>query len=162
MTSPVTPEMPSMDDLRYMRAALDQAALARDMDEVPVGAVIVLDGQIIGCAHNQTRTLIDPTAHAEILALREAAEHVGVLRLPGAVCYTTLEPCFMCAGALSHARFARVVWGARDPKFGGCASLGNVLTDGRMNHRATLTEGVLAAEAAELLQSFFRSKRGGN
>ena len=161
-TTPEPPATPSSDDLRFMREALDQAALARDADEVPVGAVIVLDGAVIGRGYNQTRTRLDPTAHAEVLAVREAAERVGVLRLPGAVCYSTLEPCFMCAGALSHARIARVVWAARDPKFGGCASLGDVLTDERMNHRATITEGVYAAESAELLQLFFRSKRGGN
>ncbi|MFT7486632.1 MAG: tRNA(adenine34) deaminase, partial [Candidatus Paceibacteria bacterium] len=145
-------------DEQFMRLALEQAELARAADEVPVGAVIVLNGQVIGRGRNQTRTQVDPTAHAEILAIREAAEHMGVQRLPGAVCYSTLEPCFMCAGALSHARISRVVWGARDPKFGACASLGNVLTDERMNHRATITEGVLAATAAELLQTFFRSK----
>ncbi len=149
-------------DRRFMQEALAQAALARDLDEVPVGAVIVLDGEIIGRGHNQVRSRIDPCAHAEILAIRDAAQRMGVGRLPGAVCYTTLEPCFMCAGALSHARMSRVVWGARDPKFGACVSLGNVLTDERLNHRATITEGVLAAEAAEILQLFFRSKRSGS
>ena len=148
-------------DLRFMRLALGEALRARDLDEVPIGAVVVLDGEVIGRGHNQTRTRVDPTAHAELLAVREAARQVGAQRLVGAVCYTTLEPCFMCAGALSHARVARVVWGVRDPKFGGCASLGQVLTDERLNHRATITEGVLAEESAELLRTFFRSKRGG-
>ncbi|MCL4137239.1 UNVERIFIED_CONTAM: hypothetical protein GTU68_019544 [Idotea baltica] len=145
-----------------MREALAEAALARDLDEVPVGAIIVLDGEVIGRGHNQVRSRIDPCAHAEILAIRDAAQTMGVGRFPGAVCYTTLEPCFMCAGALSHSRMSRVVWGARDPKFGACVSLGNVLTDERLNHRATITDGVLAAEAAELLQLFFRSKRRGS
>jgi tRNA(adenine34) deaminase len=149
------------DDLRFMAEAMKQAALARDLDEVPVGAVIVLDGEIIGRGHNQVRTRVDPTAHAEVLAIRDATAKMGVGRLPGAVCYTTLEPCFMCAGALSHSRMSRVVWGARDPKFGACVSLGNVLTDERLNHRATITEGILAAEAAEILRTFFRSKRSG-
>jgi tRNA(adenine34) deaminase len=144
-----------------MRLALQEAEVARELDEVPVGALIVLDGEVIGRGHNQTRTLLDPTAHAELLAVRAAAQRVGAQRLVGAVCYTTLEPCFMCAGALSHARIARVVWAARDPKFGGCVSLGNVLTDERLNHRATIIEGVLAAESAELLRAFFQSKRGG-
>ena len=148
-------------DFEFMRLALRQAQAAGQLDEVPIGAVIVLDGEVIGTGHNQTRTRVDPTAHAELLAVRAAAEHVGAQRLVGAVCYTTLEPCFMCAGALSHARIARVVWGARDPKFGGCASLGEVLTDERLNHRATITEGVLADESAALLREFFQSKRGG-
>lgn len=152
---------PSATDLHYMRLALEEAERARDLDEVPIGAVLVLEGEVIGRGHNQTRTRVDPTAHAEVLAIREAAARAGAQRLPGTVCYTTLEPCFMCAGALSHARVARVVFATRDPKFGGCASLGHVLTDARLNHRATLTEGVLADESAELLRTFFRSKRGG-
>lgn len=149
-------------DLRFMRLALDEAERARDLDEVPIGAVLVLDGEVVGRGHNETRRRVDPTAHAELLAIREAAARLGAQRLPGAVCYTTLEPCFMCAGALSHARVARVVWATRDPKFGACASLGRVLTDERLNHRATITEGVLAEESAELLRTFFRSKRGGS
>jgi tRNA(adenine34) deaminase len=149
-------------DLRFMRLALAEAERARDLDEVPIGAVLVLDGEVVGRGHNQTRLRVDPTAHAELLAIREAAERLGAQRLPGAVCYTTLEPCFMCAGALSHARVARVVWATRDPKFGGCASLGTVLTDERLNHRALITEGVLADESADLLRTFFRSKRGGS
>jgi tRNA(adenine34) deaminase len=153
--------VPTHIDLEFMRLALREAEAARELDEVPVGAVIVQDGEVIGSGHNQTRTRIDPTAHAELIAVRASAERVGAQRLVGAVCYTTLEPCFMCAGALSHARIARVVWGARDLKFGGCASLGNVLTDERLNHRATITEGVLAAESAALLREFFQSKRGG-
>ena len=143
-----------------MALALEAAREARDADEVPIGALIVLDGVIVGRGRNRTRELGDPTVHAEMEALRAAARTTGAARLPGAVCYTTVEPCFMCAGALSHARVARVVWGVRDPKFGGCASLGHVLTDERLNHRAQITEGVQAAAARTLLQEFFRSKRG--
>ena len=142
-----------------MDAALAEARAARDLDEVPVGCVIVRDGELLGRGHNRTRVERSPLAHAELLALEEATRRTGDARLPGAVVYTTLEPCFMCAGALSHARVARVVWGVRDPKFGGCASLGAVLSDPRLNHRAELTEGVRADQARELLETFFRSKR---
>jgi tRNA(adenine34) deaminase len=119
----------------------------------------VLDGVAIGRGHNSTRTRSDPTAHAEMIAISQAARTVGAMRIPGAVVYTTVEPCFMCAGALSHARVARVVWAVRDPKFGGCVSLGRVLDDPRLNHRAEITEGVRADEARALLQEFFRKKR---
>ena len=144
-----------------MQLAIEEALHARALDEVPIGAVVVLDGRVLGRGHNQTRTRVDPTAHAEVLAIRDAAEQLGAQRLVGATLYTTLEPCFMCAGALCHARLERVVWGARDPKFGGCASLGGVLSDSRLNHQVSITEGVLAAQSAELLRTFFRSKRGG-
>jgi len=144
-----------------MRLALEQARLAEAADEVPIGCVIVLDGEVIAAAHNQTRTLKDPTAHAEILALRAAARRMSAMRLPGATVYTTVEPCFMCAGACSHARASRVVWGVPDPKFGGCVSLGNVLTHEGLNHRAEITEGVCADEAKTLIQQFFRKIRGG-
>jgi tRNA(adenine34) deaminase len=157
--SPPRVEEPSSEDNSYMDLALAEAEAARDLDEVPIGAVIVLDGRVIGRGHNRVRTERNPLAHAELLALGEAVRTTGDARLPGAVVYTTVEPCFMCAGALSHARVARVVWGVRDPKFGGCASLGQVLSDPRMNHRATLVEGVRADEARQLLQMFFRSKR---
>jgi tRNA(adenine34) deaminase len=146
-------------DERWMGLALDEARTARARDEVPVGCVIVLDGRLLGRGHNRTRELGQPTAHAELLALHEACATAGAPRLPGAVVYTTVEPCFMCAGALSHARVARVVWAVRDPKFGGAASLGQVLSDPRLNHRARITEDVRAEEARELLQTFFRSKR---
>ncbi|MBK8178476.1 MAG: nucleoside deaminase [Planctomycetes bacterium] len=144
-----------------MGIALEEARLARDADEVPVGAVIVLEGRVIARGHNQTRGGMDPTAHAEMVAIAAAARTVQANRLVGATVYTTVEPCFMCAGALLHARVSRVVWGVRDPKFGGCASLGNVLSDPRLNHRASITEGVGADEARALLQSFFREKRAG-
>jgi len=128
-----------------MALALREAHAAERVDEVPIGAIVVLDGRLLSRAHNLTRTRCDPTAHAEVLALSKAARKLGAQRLPG---------------ALSHARVARVVWAVRDPKFGGCASLGNVLSDPRLNHRAQITEGVCAAEARALLQGFFRKKRG--
>ena len=143
-----------------MREALAEAERGGAAGEVPIGAVVVIDGSIVGRAHNAPVALRDPTAHAEVLALSKAARKLGAQRLPGAVVYTTVEPCFMCAGALSHARVARVVWAVRDPKFGGCVSLGHVLSDPRLNHRAEITEGVGAEEARTLLQEFFRKKRG--
>ena len=148
-----------LDDDHWMGLALAAARAAEAEDEVPIGAVIVLNGVVIGRGHNLTRTRLDPTAHAEMVAISEAVRAVGAMRLPEAVVYTTVEPCFMCAGALAHARVARVVWAVRDPKFGGCVSLGNVLSDPRLNHRATITEGVRADEARVLLQEFFRKKR---
>ncbi|MCI0572933.1 MAG: tRNA adenosine(34) deaminase TadA [Myxococcaceae bacterium] len=144
-----------------MGLALEEARAARDADEVPIGAVVVKDGEVLGRGRNQTRATCDPTAHAEMLAVRAAARGTGYQRLDGSTVYTTVEPCFMCAGALVHARVARVVWGVRDPKFGGAASLGNVLDDPRLNHRARTTEGVRAGECRALLVEFFRSKRGG-
>jgi tRNA(adenine34) deaminase len=147
-------------DWDCMGLALEEARAARDQDEVPIGAVIALEGQIVGRGHNRTRQAADPTEHAELAALRQAARALGAQRLVGATVYTTVEPCFMCAGALAHARVARVVWGVRDPKFGGCASLGQVLSDPRANHRAELEEGLRADEARALLQTFFQSKRG--
>jgi len=149
------------EDLAFMDLALAEARRAKALDEVPIGAVIVLDGRVIGRGHNRTRADATPLAHAELLAISEATRATGDARLVGATVYTTVEPCFMCAGALSHARVARVVWGVRDPKFGGCASLGAVLSDPRLNHEAQITEGVRAEEARELLQTFFRSKRQG-
>ena len=146
-------------DESFMELALEEARQAEREDEVPIGAVVVLDGRVVASAHNLTRTRRDPTAHAELIAIQRAAQAVGAMRIPGATVYTTVEPCFMCAGALSHARVARVVWGVRDPKFGACASLGNVLGDPRLNHRALQREGVGADEARRLMQEFFRRKR---
>jgi len=151
---------PAADDERFMDLALAEARAAREADEVPVGAVVVLEGEVLGRGHNRTRAEADPTQHAEIVAVRAAARALGAQRLVGATVYTTVEPCFMCAGALAHARVARVVWAVRDPKFGGCASLGRVLSDARLNHTAEVVEGVRADEARSLLQSFFQSKRG--
>jgi len=142
-----------------MRLALAEARAARDEDEVPIGAVIVLDGRVLGRGHNRTRARASPLAHAEMLALEEALAVHGDARLVGAQVFTTVEPCFMCAGALVHARVARVVWAVRDEKFGAAASLGTVLCDARLNHRAEVAEGLFADEARELLQTFFRAKR---
>lgn len=147
-------------DQRFMDLALDEARAAARLDEVPIGAVVVLGERVIASAHNLSRTHTDPTCHAELLALSRAARALGVGRLVEAEVFTTVEPCFMCAGALLHARVKRVVWAVRDPKFGGCVSLGQVLSDPRANHRAELREGLRADEARELLQSFFRKKRG--
>jgi tRNA(adenine34) deaminase len=147
-------------DTAGMAFALVLARRAAQFDEVPVGAILVRDGRVVAAAHNETRARCDPTAHAELLCVQRACARLGAARLPGAVVYSTVEPCFLCAGALSHARVARVVWAVRDPKFGGCVSLGAVLTDPRLNHRARITEGVGADEARALLQQFFRSKRG--
>ena len=144
----------------WMGIALEEARRARAADEVPIGAVLVLGDRLLARAHNRTRALCDPTAHAELLAVRRAAHELGVQRLVGAELFTTVEPCFMCAGAASHARLARVVWAVRDPKFGGAASLGNVLSDPRLNHQVLFREGVRAEEARALLQAFFREKRG--
>ncbi len=147
------------EDAAGMALALAEARAALTADEVPIGAVVVRDGRVLGRGRNRCRERRDPTAHAELEALREAFAATGDMRLPGATVYTTVEPCFMCAGALSHARVARVVWAVRDPKFGGAASLGTVLTDPRLNHRAAVHEGVGADEARALLQGFFRAKR---
>ncbi len=142
-----------------MDLALAEARAAFDLDEVPIGAVVVRGDEVLARGHNRVRTDVDPTAHAEILAIREAARISGDKRLVGATVFTTVEPCFMCAGALVHARVERVVWAVRDPKFGGAVSLGQVLDHPGANHRVEYCEGVRAAEAAELLRSFFRSKR---
>ncbi len=160
MTPAASNTGPARDDEAGMRIALDLARRAAALDEVPVGAVVLMDGLVVGEAHNETHARRDPTAHAELLAVQRACARLGALRLPGAVVYSTVEPCFLCAGALSHARVARVVWAVRDPKFGGAVSLGSVLTDPRLNHRAEIAEGVLADEARALLQEFFRKKRG--
>ena len=149
----------SATDRAFMALALDEARAALAADEVPIGALVVRDGAVLGRGRNRCRARRDPTAHAEFEALRQAFEATGDMRLPGATVYTTVEPCFMCAGALSHARVARVVWAVRDPKFGGAVSLGTVLTDPRLNHRAVVDEGVGADEARALLQWFFRAKR---
>ena len=142
-----------------MRAALDEARRGLEAGEVPVGAVVVLDGAIVARAHNAPIALADPTAHAEILALREAGRKKGNYRLPGATLYATVEPCAMCCGAALHARLARMVYGAADPKAGAVESLYRLLDDARVNHRVAATGGVLAAEAAALLREFFETKR---
>lgn len=144
-----------------MGEALDQARLALAAGEVPVGAVLVgPDGTVLGRAHNLPISLSDPTAHAEVLALRQAAARVGNYRLPGTTLYVTIEPCLMCVGALIQARVARVVFGAADPKAGACVSLYRLPEDRRLNHRFQVTAGVRAEECRELLTEFFRARRG--
>ncbi len=142
-----------------MRRALELARRAEELGEVPVGAVVVADGEVIGEGWNQPISANDPTAHAEIVALRAAAQRVRNYRLTGAALYVTLEPCAMCAGAIVHARIARVVFGAPDPKAGAGGSVFNLLANERLNHRAEVAGGVLEAVCADLLQAFFQSRR---
>ena len=143
----------------YMRLALAEARAALDVDEVPVGAVIVRRGRVIAAAHNQREVLRDPTAHAEMIAITQAAQAVGDWRLEDCALYVTLEPCAMCAGAIVLARIPTLVFGARDPKTGACGSVFSIVTDPRLNHRAELVEGVLERECASLLRDFFATKR---
>jgi tRNA(adenine34) deaminase len=142
-----------------MEEALILASRAERLGEVPVGAVVVRDGQVIGRGHNQPVGSGDPTAHAEIMALREAARAAGNYRLPGAQLFVTLEPCLMCAGACLHARIQTLVFGARDPKTGAVRSLLQVLDDPRHNHRIEIVEGILAEECARKVSEFFRKRR---
>ena len=147
------------EDEKWMQQALAEAQAAFHEGEVPVGAVVVSGGMIIGRGHNWTERLQDPTAHAEILAIGAAATHQQSWRLPEASLYVTMEPCSMCAGALVLARVKRLVFGARDPKAGGCGSLFNIVQDPRLNHRVEITEGILGEQASELLRSFFQQLR---
>ncbi len=142
-----------------MRRAVAQAEIARSLDEVPVGAVVTLNNEVIAEAHNLTRTNADPTAHAELLALRAAAARVGDWRVLNATLYVTLEPCAMCAGAMVLARIERLVFATFDPKAGMCGSLANIAQDARLNHRVEVTAEVLQEPAAELLREFFRRRR---
>ena len=142
-----------------MREALEAARSGRDSDDVPVGCVIVSGGEVVASAGNARERLQDPTAHAEILALREAASAAGSWRLDDHTVYVTLEPCAMCAGAMVLARVGRLVVGALDPKAGFAGSLGNLVADPRLNHRIELTSGVLEDECGELLRAFFRERR---
>lgn len=151
---------PSSDDERYMRIALAQAATAVEHDDVPIGAVLVGDGQVLAQAANERELRSDPTAHAEVLALRAGAERLGGWRLPETTLYVTLEPCAMCAGAIVLARVPRVVFATTDPKAGAAGSILDVLGEERLNHRPAVVAGVLAEEAAELLRGFFRERRG--
>ena len=148
-----------MNDEDYMRAALAQARQAGACDEVPVGAVVVLDGEIVGRGFNQPIGRHDPTAHAEIMALRDAATRLGNYRLPGCALYVTLEPCVMCSGAIMHARIARVVYGARDPKTGVAGSVLDLFAEPRLNHHATIEGGLLADDCGRMLSSFFAARR---
>ncbi len=148
-----------IDDVTAMRAALVQARLASTRDDVPVGAVVVRNGQVIASAGNQREQFGDPTAHAEILVLRLAAQHAGTWRLDDCALYVTLEPCVMCAGAIINARVGTVVFGAPDLKAGAVGSLYNVAADPRLNHEPVVRHGVLAEESASLLHEFFSERR---
>lgn len=149
----------SAEDARWIDRCLELAAEAAAADEVPVGAVVVIDGRLVGEGRNRVEAQRSPLAHAEFEALQQALATVGAKRLPDAVLYCTLEPCFLCAGAILHARVARVVFGARDPKFGAVRSLANLLEDPRLNHRCEVTEGLGADASAALLRTFFRARR---
>ena len=147
------------DDLRFMRAALALAETARQAGEVPVGAVLVRDGEIVGRGYNQPISGHDPTAHAEIMALRDAARRLGNYRLPGSTLYVTLEPCAMCSGAILHARVERVVFGAPDPKTGAVGSVVNLFQESRLNHHCRAEGGLLAQECGQRLSQFFAGRR---
>ena len=151
--------MPPEDDLHFMRAALDLAEAAEAAGEVPVGAVLVIDGEIIGRGYNQPISGQDPSAHAEIMALRDAARRLGNYRLPGSTLYVTLEPCAMCSGAILHARVERVVFGAPDPKTGAVGSVINLFEEARLNHHCRIEGGLLARECGQRLSHFFASRR---
>lgn len=147
------------EDEKWMRMALKAAKSAADQGEVPVGAVLVKEGSLISAAGNQPILLHDPTAHAEIRALRAAAQQLRNYRLPGSTLYVTLEPCLMCIGAIIHARVDRLVFGAVDPKTGAVCSLYPIGTDTRLNHPLVITSGILEEECSELLRNFFKGKR---
>lgn len=146
-------------DERYMDLALEEARKADAAGEVPVGAIVVSDSVVVGRGFNQPISAKDPTAHAEILAMREAAQSIGNYRLSGVTLYCTVEPCMMCAGAMIHARIARLAFGTPDPKAGAAYSLYNVLTDPRLNHRVDVIFGVRESECSTLLRGFFERKR---
>jgi tRNA(adenine34) deaminase len=150
---------PSAQDLIFMADALVEASRAASHGEVPVGAIVVLEGKIIGRGHNQPIAGKDPTAHAEILALREAARTIGAYRLPDAILYVTLEPCVMCVGAVIHARLAAVKYGARDEKAGALGSVYDIGRDGRLNHRIEVVGGLMEDECAAVLRDFFQQRR---
>ncbi|MGZ4185038.1 MAG: tRNA adenosine(34) deaminase TadA [Solirubrobacteraceae bacterium] len=147
-------------DEYFMSLALREAARALDHEDVPIGALVVRDGEVIGSGHNEREVRADPTAHAEMIALREAARAIGSWRVLDAVLYVTLEPCAMCAGAIVLARVPRVVFGATDPKAGAAGSVFDILAEPRLNHRPQVAAGLLAEESAELLRSFFATRRG--
>jgi tRNA(adenine34) deaminase len=148
-----------LSDTDYMRLALDLAAQAAAAGEVPVGAVVVQDGIVVGRGYNQPISGTDPSAHAEIMSLRDAGRTLGNYRLPGCDLYVTLEPCVMCSGAIMHARIRRVVFAAGDPKTGACGSVIDLFAEPRLNHHAAVTGGVMADEAVRLLQKFFAERR---
>jgi tRNA(adenine34) deaminase len=146
-------------DLEYMQMALEQARLAPALGEVPIGAILVLDGEVLAQVHNFREVWKDPTAHAEVVAIREAAARLGTWRLTGTSLYVTIEPCSMCTGAIIQSRVSRVVFGAPDPKAGACGSVFNLPAERRLNHRVQVIGGVLEKESQELMQSFFRRLR---
>ncbi len=148
-----------MSDIEFMQYALALAEEAALNDEVPVGAIVVKNGEIIGRGRNSPITLNDPSAHAEILALRDAANNIGNYRLVDCTLYVTLEPCAMCSGAIQHARIARLVYGANDYKTGACGSVINLMSEPKLNHHAQLEGGVLATECGAILTKFFAEKR---
>ena len=148
-----------LDDLQAMQAALEEARLAAEAGEVPIGAVVVHEGVIIARGRNRVLRDVDPTAHAEIVALRAAAAALGNYRLSGCALFVTLEPCAMCAGAMIHARIDRLVFAAADPKAGACGSVLSVLNHPKLNHQIQKDQGILAEESAELLRNFFRDRR---
>jgi tRNA(adenine34) deaminase len=158
-TLKTTVNMPSGNDAAWMELALEQAALAAAAGEVPVGALVIKDGEVLGRGHNRNLLDDDPTAHAEIVALRQAAARLGNHRLTGCTMVATIEPCAMCAGALIHARIARLVYGASDPKAGAAGSVLQVINHPGLNHRMEVTAGVLAERCSAVLQDFFRQKR---
>lgn len=149
-----------LEDREWMEQALVEARRAESLGEVPIGAVIVCGGEVVGRGYNRRETDGDPLGHAEILAIREAARQVGGWRLTGCTLYVTLEPCAMCAGALVASRVDRLVFGASDPKAGYCGSLGNLVQDVRLNHRLEVVDGVMAEECGDLLRRFFARLRG--
>jgi tRNA(adenine34) deaminase len=146
-------------DEYFMRLALREAARAPEHDDVPIGAVVVREGEVIGSGHNEREVRSDPTAHAEMIALRDAARSLGSWRVLDAVMYVTLEPCAMCAGAIVLARVPRVVFGTTDPKAGAAGSVFNILAEPRLNHRPQVESGLLAQECGDLLRAFFGSRR---
>lgn len=148
-----------MDDAYYMVKALELAKEAWQSGEVPVGAVVVLNGEIVGRGFNQPISRHDPTAHAEIMALRDAGSHIGNYRLPECDLYVTLEPCAMCSGAIMHARLNRIVYGTKDPKTGAAGSIVDLFSEPRLNHHTQIQGGVLAQECSDLISAFFRERR---
>ncbi len=159
MSVPISDDAGARLDDGHMRRALDEARAALAHDDVPVGALVVHEGSVIAARHNERESTNDPTAHAEVLALRDAAQHLGQWRLDECTLYVTLEPCAMCAGALVNARLGRLVLGATDPKAGAVESVYRLLDGDRLNHRVDVTTGVRAGECGDLLRAFFRSRR---
>ncbi|MCA2998475.1 MAG: tRNA adenosine(34) deaminase TadA [Burkholderiales bacterium] len=154
----MSPDLPTADEI-FMRHALSLAGEAAALGEVPVGAVLVKDGEVVGEGFNHPISSSDPTAHAEIVALRDAAKRLDNYRLTNCTLYVTLEPCAMCVGAILHSRVARIVWGAAEPKSGACGSVINLAAEPKLNHHATFVGGVLAEASGEILRSFFRQRR---